>query len=73
MTDTQDALKITQALLLALQAYEEIGLSTARLMMLRNKAQAEGRDHLSAEEVNGLLAESQAAIDDLDKTLGEAP
>jgi hypothetical protein len=71
MTDTQDALKVTQALLIALQAYEQIGGDSMSLIMLRNKAQAEGRE-ISTEELQAVLADSQAAINELSRAIGDA-
>lgn len=68
-----NALQTVQALLLALRDCEQAGLNTMNLLVMRQNAKAEGRDHLTVEEVNGLLAESQAAIDDLNKSLDEVP
>lgn len=68
MSDRENALKITRALIIALQAYEQIGGNTGRLMILRNTAKAENRE-ISPEELDTLLAESQAALDDLQAAL----
>jgi hypothetical protein len=66
MTDRNEALRITQALLIALQAYESIGGDTGKLLMLR--AQAEG-GVIAPEALDALLDESQAALDDLQAAL----
>lgn len=71
MTDTQDALKVTQALIIALQAYEQIGGDSMRLLLLRNNAHAEGRE-ISQEEITAVLAESQASINELNRAIGDA-
>lgn len=68
MTDRDNALRITQALIIALKAYEEIGGSIGKLMAMRNRAHVENRE-ISSEELDTLLGESQAALDDLQATL----
>jgi hypothetical protein len=68
MIDPVSALKITQGLLIALQAYETIGGDVQSLLTLRANAKAEGRE-ISEAEVQSLLDEAQSALDQLDADL----